>query len=78
MLVIEAIIDHAHKVALNVGTVLGGTHENIVPPSHRLRVNCPVLTPEDERRRRLVRAAPQPPQDPERMLAISPGLSQPP
>jgi glutamate carboxypeptidase len=76
VLAIEAMTDHARNVTLNVGTITGGTHENMVPLACEACVYCLVPTPEDER---AVRAALEAlrPRDPDVRLALRPGLGRP-
>lgn len=76
VLAIEAMTDHARNVTLNVGTIAGGTHENMVPLSCEACVYCLVPTPQDER---AVRAALESlaPHDPDVRLTMTPGLSRP-
>jgi glutamate carboxypeptidase len=76
VLAIEAMTDHARNVTLNVGTITGGTHENMVPLTCEACVYCLVPTPEDER---AVRAALESlrAHDPDVRLELRPGLGRP-
>jgi len=76
VLAVEAMTDHARNVTLNVGTIAGGTHENMVPLYCEACVYCLVPTPEDERAVRTALAALRP-HDPDVTLAMTPGLSRP-
>jgi glutamate carboxypeptidase len=77
VLAIEAMTDHARNVTLNVGTIAGGTHENMVPLSCEATVYCLVPTPEDEREVS-ARIAALRPHDPDVTLTVRPGLGRPP
>ncbi len=76
VLAIEAMTDHARNVTLNVGTITGGTHENMVPLTCEACVYCLVPTPEDES---AVRSALEAltPHDPDVRLEMRPGLGRP-
>lgn len=76
VLAIEAMTDHARNVTLNVGTMTGGTHENMVPLSCEACVYCLVPTPEDEQAVRVALEALKP-HDPDVTLALRPGLGRP-
>jgi glutamate carboxypeptidase len=68
--------DHARNVTLNVGTIAGGTHENMVPLACEACVYCLVPTPEDERDVRAALGSLRP-HDPDVSLSLTPGLSRP-
>lgn len=76
VLAIEAMTDHARNVTLNVGTISGGTHENMVPLSCEATVYCLVPLPEDEREVR-GRIEALRPHDPDVTLVMRPGLGRP-
>ncbi len=76
VLAIEAMTDHARNVTLNVGTIVGGTHENMVPLSCEACVYCLVPTPEDARAVREALAA-LVPHDPGVTLGMRAGLGRP-
>ena len=76
VLAIEAMTDYARNVTLNVGTIRGGTHENMVPLHAEAHVYCLVPLPEDERevRERLMALKAV---DPDVKLDVTPGLYRP-
>ncbi|MCB1542113.1 MAG: M20 family metallopeptidase [Rhodoblastus sp.] len=76
VLAIEAMTDYARNVTLNVGTIRGGTHENMVPLHAEAHVYCLVPLPEDERevRERLMALKAV---DPDVKLEVTPGLYRP-
>ncbi|MCU0986920.1 MAG: M20 family metallopeptidase [Acetobacteraceae bacterium] len=76
VLAIEAMTDHARNVTLNVGTIAGGTHENMVPLSCEACVYCLVPTPEDEAEVRAALEALRP-NDPDVRLEMRAGLGRP-
>lgn len=76
VLAIEAMTDHARNVTLNVGTIAGGTHENMVPLACEATVYCLVPLPEDEREVR-GRIEALRPHDPDVRLTMRPGLGRP-
>ncbi|NKC32263.1 M20 family metallopeptidase [Falsiroseomonas selenitidurans] len=77
ILAIEALTDHARQFYVNIGTVSGGTHENIVPAE--CRAICYALVPTAAEAAELAAAlAALRPQDPDVRLEITPGLSRPP
>lgn len=76
ILAIEAMTDYARNVTLNVGTVVGGTHENMVPLHAEACIYCLVPLPEDETdvRRRLMALTSV---DPDVKLDMTAGLQRP-
>lgn len=76
VLAIEAMTDYARNVTLNVGTIQGGTHENMVPLHAEAHVYCLVPLPEHEKevRERLLALKPV---DPDVKLEVTPGLYRP-
>jgi glutamate carboxypeptidase len=76
VLAIEAMTDHARNVTLNVGTISGGTHENMVPLHAEACVYCLVPLPEHEAevRGKLLALRPV---DPDVQLEVRPGLYRP-
>lgn len=76
VLAIEAMTDYARNVTLNVGTMSGGTHENMVPLHAEACVYCLVPLPEHERevREKLLALKPH---DPDVKLEVTPGLYRP-
>lgn len=74
---VEAMIDYARNITLNVGTISGGTHENLVPIECRACIYVMVGTVEDEAevREKLTGLAPV---DPDVRLEVTPGLFRPP
>ena len=73
---IEDMTDYARNVTLNVGTISGGTHENMVPLHAEAHVYCLVPLPEHEKevRERLMALKPV---DPDVKLEVTPGLYRP-
>ncbi|MFT4099261.1 MAG: M20 family metallopeptidase [Rhodoblastus sp.] len=76
VLKIEDMTDYARNVTLNVGTIHGGTHENMVPLHAQACVYCLVPLPEHERevREKLLALKPF---DPDVKLEVTPGLYRP-
>ena len=76
ILAIESMTDYSRNVTLNVGTVAGGTHENMVPLHAEACVYCLVPLPQDERevRERLMALKPA---DPDVRLVVTSGLYRP-
>lgn len=76
ILAIESMTDYSRNVTLNVGTVAGGTHENMVPLHAEACVYCLVPLPQDERevRERLMALKPV---DPDVRLVVTSGLYRP-
>lgn len=77
ILAIEALTDHARNFFVNIGTVSGGTHENMVPAE--CRAICYALVPtakeEAELRAALLGLRPH---DPDVRLEVVQGISRPP
>ena len=77
ILALEALTDHARNFCVNIGTVSGGTHENMVPAE--CRAICYALVPtareEAELRDALLALTPR---DPDVRIEVTPGLSRPP
>ena len=73
---IEDMTDYARNVTLNVGTISGGTHENMVPLHAEAHVYCLVPLPEHEKevRERLMALKSV---DPDVKLEVTPGLYRP-
>jgi len=73
---IEDMTDYARNVTLNVGTIRGGTHENMVPLHAEACVYCLVPLPEHEKevRERLMALKPV---DPDVKLEVTQGLYRP-
>ena len=73
---IEDMTDYARNVTLNVGTISGGTHENMVPLHAEAHVYCLVPLPEHEKevRERLMALKPV---DTDVKLEVTPGLYRP-
>lgn len=76
ILAIEAMTDHARDVTLNVGTVVGGTFENMVPMEARATVYCRVPTAADEAELR-ARLAALRPVFPDTTVEMTPGIYRP-
>ena len=76
VLAIEAMTDYSRNVTLNVGTIRGGTHENMVPLHAEAHVYCLVPLPEHEKevRERLMALKAV---DPDVKLEVTPGLYRP-
>ncbi|HMN71668.1 MAG TPA: M20 family metallopeptidase [Rhodoblastus sp.] len=76
VLAIEDMTDYARNVTLNVGTIRGGTHENMTPLHAEAHVYCLVPLPEHERevRGRLLALKAV---DPDVKLEVTPGLYRP-
>ncbi len=76
VLAIEAMTDYARNVTLNVGTIRGGTHENMVPLHAEACVYCLVPLPEHEKevREKLLALKAV---DPDVKLEVTPGLYRP-
>lgn len=76
ILAIEAMTDYARNVTLNVGTMSGGTHENMVPLHAEACVYCLVPLPEHERevREKLLALKSH---DPDVKLEVTLGLYRP-
>lgn len=77
VLVIEAMTDYARTVVLNVGTIAGGTHENMVPLGCEacVYVLVPTVEAEAEVHGRLLALCPV---DPDVRLEVRRGLFRPP
>ncbi|HRD77941.1 MAG TPA: M20/M25/M40 family metallo-hydrolase, partial [Hyphomicrobiaceae bacterium] len=77
ILAIEALTDYSRNFFVNIGTVSGGTHENMVPAE--CRAICYALVPtareETELREALMALRPH---DPDVALEVTAGLSRPP
>jgi glutamate carboxypeptidase len=77
ILAVEALTDHARNFCVNIGTVAGGTHENMVPAE--CRAICYALVPtareEAELRDALLALRPH---DLDVRIEVTPGLSRPP
>ena len=75
--VIEAMTDYGRGVTLNVGTIAGGTAENVVPQHCRASLDMRVRSLEDaeamDRRLKSLR-----PVDPDVVMRITGGLNRPP
>ena len=76
VLEIEAMTDYGRNVTLNVGTIQGGTHENMVPLSCEAIVYCLVPLPHDEAEVRAKLLALKS-YDPDVKLEVTPGLYRP-
>lgn len=77
ILALESLTDHARNFCVNIGTVAGGTHENMVPAE--CRAICYALVPtaaEEAELRAALRALR--PHDPDVRIEAEPGLSRPP
>jgi glutamate carboxypeptidase len=76
VLAVEAMTDYARTITLNVGTISGGTHENMVPISSRacVYVLVPNAEAEAEVRGRLLGLTPH---DSDMKLAVTLGLYRP-
>lgn len=77
VLAIEAMTDDARTIVLNVGTISGGTHENMVPIHCQACVYVLVPTAEAEAEVRAALTGLKP-HDPDVRLAVRPGLFRPP
>jgi glutamate carboxypeptidase len=77
VLAIEAMTDYARTIVLNVGTISGGTHENMVPIHCEACVYVLVPTAEAEAEVRTALMGLKP-HDPDVRLAVRPGLFRPP
>ncbi|WP_431282494.1 M20 family metallopeptidase [Humitalea sp. 24SJ18S-53] len=77
ILAIEALTDHARNFFVNIGTVAGGTHENMVPAECQAICYAlvPTATEEMELRNALMALRPH---DPDVRLEITQGISRPP
>lgn len=77
VLAVEAMTDYDRTITLNVGTISGGTHENMVPVSARacVYVLVPTAAAEAEVRERLFALRPH---DPDVKLDVTLGLFRPP
>lgn len=77
VIAVEAMTDYGRNITLNVGTIAGGTHENLVPIECRACVYVMVATVENEVevRSRLMGLTPV---DPDVTLEVTPGLFRPP
>ncbi|MDO9502817.1 M20 family metallopeptidase [Falsiroseomonas sp.] len=77
VLAIEALTDYPRNFYVNIGTISGGTHENMVPAE--CRAICYALVPTAAEARELHDALfALRPQDPDVTLEVVPGLSRPP
>jgi len=74
---IEAMTDYERNITLNVGTISGGTHENLVPIECRACVYVMVATVDNEAEVR-ARLSALTPVDPDVRLEVTPGLFRPP
>ena len=74
---IEAMTDYDRNITLNVGTIAGGTHENLVPIECRACVYVMVATVDNEAEVR-ARLSGLTPVDPDVRLEVTPGLFRPP
>ncbi|MCA0320113.1 MAG: M20 family metallopeptidase [Proteobacteria bacterium] len=76
VLAVEAMTDYSRTITLNVGTISGGTHENMVPISSRacVYVLVPTAEAEAEVRGRLLALQPH---DPDVKLDVTLGLYRP-
>jgi len=74
---VEAMTDYDRNITLNVGTIAGGTHENLVPIECRACVYVMVATVENEAEVRAKLTGLQP-VDPDVLLEVTPGLFRPP
>ena len=74
---VEAMTDYDRNITLNVGTISGGTHENLVPIECQACVYVMVGTVESEAevREKLMALTPV---DPDVRLEVTPGLFRPP
>ncbi|WP_439574977.1 M20 family metallopeptidase [Phreatobacter sp.] len=77
VLAIEAMTDYSRTIVLNVGTISGGTHENMVPIHCEACIYVLVPTGEAEAEVRAALMALRP-VDPDVRLDIRPGLFRPP
>ena len=76
ILAIEGMTDYDRSIFVNVGTMRGGTHENMVPVHAEACVYCLVPRPEHEAEVRAKLMALRP-HDPDVRLEVTPGLSRP-
>lgn len=76
ILEIEAMTDYARNLTYNVGTMSGGTHENMVPLNAEACVYCLVPLPEHEAEAR-ARLLALKPHDPDVKLEVTVGLYRP-
>ena len=74
---IEAMTDYDRNITLNVGTIAGGTHENLVPIECRACVYVMVATVDNEAEVR-ARLSGLTTVDPDVRLEVTPGLFRPP
>ncbi|MDB5513130.1 MAG: peptidase family protein [Enterovirga sp.] len=77
ILAIEGMTDYGRGVTTNIGTITGGTADNVVPQHCRFSVDLRVVTAEDgaEFERRILGLAPV---GPDVMLTIEGGMNRPP